>query len=800
MPRRRHAKAAYRPVSPPPPPPAVRRRWPLLAVAFVAFIAVAVFVALNWPGSAPPPVAPIAKAPVSLPAATYVGQVACAECHRAETDAWKTSQHAKAMQHATDATVLGRFDGATFTNRGVTSTFFRRDGKYFVRTDGADGKLADFEIKYTFGVDPLQQYLVEFPGGRMQALTIAWDARPRDRGGQRWFTLYPDEKIDFRDPLHWTRLEQNWNSRCADCHSTNLVRNYDAASRTYDTKWSDMNVACEACHGPGSNHVAWARKAPGTDKYADGKGIAIALDERRGVTWTADAVTGNATRSRARTTQRELDTCAVCHGSRHNIATTSGPTGRLGDTQELALLRDPLYFADGQQQGEVYDHASFLQSKMHAKGVTCSDCHDPHSGKLRADGNALCAQCHSAAKYDAASHTMHGPGSFGVQCAACHMPTRTYMVVDPRHDHSFRIPRPDRSASFGAPNACNDCHRDRDAAWAASAIASAHGPRRKGFQTFGGALHAGRTGAPDAAELLRIVAFDPATPGIARATAIALLERYPTQQTYAALERAAQDADPLVRAAALDAVMSMPPDTRGRLGDVLAADPVLAVRAKAGRVLAAAPGEGISDTVRARRERAMADYVATQEAMAERPESHLLLGVFYVDRQDVDKAEAEYRAAIRLQPDFAPAYVNLADLYLRNNREPDIGTLLAEGLKAAPNDAGLLHAMGLLRIREKRVPEALPLLKRAADAQPSSARYAYVYGVGLQSVGRTPDAIAVLQKALERSPNDADVLAALALYSRQVGRLDAARGYTRHLAAVAPDDPRARQMSEALAR
>ena len=289
-------------------------------------------------------------------------------------------------------------------------------------------------------------------------------------------------------------------------------------------------------------------------------------------------------------------------------------------------------------------------------------------------------------------------------------------------------------------------------------------------------------------------------PGIARASAVALLQRYPSQETFPALERAVQDADPLVRGAALDAVMSMPPEYRARIADPLAADPVLVVRAKAGRALAAAPFTGIGDDKRARRERAMADYVATLEATAERPESHMLLGLYYLDRGDTAKAEAEYRTAIRLQPDFGPAFVNLSDLYLRNNRESEIDALLAQGLKAAPNDAALLHATGLLRIREKRVPESLALLKRAADAQPANARYAYVYGVALQSTNRTPDAIAVLQGALKRAPNDPDLLSALALYSRQVGRLDAARGYAQHLAAVAPDDPRVRQLTEALAR
>ena len=162
------------------------------------------------------------------------------------------------MQEATQATVLGDFADASFTQYGVTSKFFRKDGRFFVRTDGADGALADFEVKYTFGVHPLQQYLIGFPDGRMQALSIAWDARPREQGGRRWFHLYPDERIDHHDPLHWTRLSQNWNFACAECHSTNLRRNYDAQGDRFATTWSDLSVGCESCHGPGSDHVTWA--------------------------------------------------------------------------------------------------------------------------------------------------------------------------------------------------------------------------------------------------------------------------------------------------------------------------------------------------------------------------------------------------------------------------------------------------------------------------------------------------------------------------------------------------------------
>ena len=379
------------------------------------------------------------------------------------------------MQVADDKTVLGNFANAKFAYAGTTSTFSQRDGKFFVNTDGPDGKLADYEIKYTFGVRPLQQYLIEFPGGRMQALSIAWDSRPKAQGGQRWFHLYPGQNIKAGDWLHWTAGGQNWNFTCAECHSTNLRKNFDAKANTYKTTWSELNVACEACHGPGSNHASWARKQGDWQALAATKGLALALDERKGVTWAPVAETGNARRSVPRASTREIDTCARCHGRAARISDDYVHGKPPLDTHRLALLDDNLYWNDGQMRDEVYNWGSFAQSRMHAQGVTCSDCHDPHSLKLKAPGNAVCAQCHQPAKFDSPAHTHHAAGTPGAACAACHMPTTTYMVVDPRHDHSMRIPRPDLSAKFGMPNACNNCHTKQTAEWAAAAIAEWNG-------------------------------------------------------------------------------------------------------------------------------------------------------------------------------------------------------------------------------------------------------------------------------------------------------------------------------------
>jgi predicted CXXCH cytochrome family protein len=738
-----------------------------------------------WTYTTQPPASTVDAPPATPVHASFVGAGTCAGCHSAENAAWQASHHAKAMQHANADTVLGDFKDARFTYDGTVSRFFRRDGKFFVNTDGADGKLADFEILYTFGLYPLQQYLVAFPDGRIQALSIAWDARPSAQGGARWYHLYPNDHITYKDPLHWTRLNQNWNWMCAECHTTKLDRNYNAAANTYATAWKEINVACEACHGPGSNHVAWVKQEQGSAKLAN-HGLIFALDERWGVTWTPVAATGNALRSAPLTSEREMAVCAQCHSRRVSFAAGMDHDGRFFDTHDVALLSERLYFDDGQQRDEVYELGSFLQSRMHAHGVTCSDCHDPHSGQLRAPGNAVCAQCHAAAKYDVPAHTLHAAASAGAQCAACHMPTRNYMGIDSRHDHSIRIPRPDLSAKLETPNPCTDCHRNRNASWAAAAIEHAFGPERKGFQTFGATLHDGRIGAPDAVSELMTLANNPQAPGIVRATSIADLRPYLSSAVTPALEAAVADPDPMVRGAALDTLLAAPQQERLPLALGLIDDPSAIVRTKAARALAIMPDQGGDATMRAQLERGFAEYIASQRANADRPEAHLNLGLFYAERRNPKQSEVEYRAALALQMDFVPAYVNLADLYRTYGRDADAETTLTTGLKAVPGNADLNHALGLLRVRQKRLADALPLLGAAMRADPDNPRYAYVFGIALHDSGRQKQGIAVLERSLARHPRNPELLSALAAYARDGGDIKRAESYSKRLADIAP--------------
>ncbi len=765
----------------------------LLRVTLAALVVACVLGVIVWRSSARTG----ATAATPGQTATYVGAGRCATCHEDETKLWRSSHHAQAMQVSSDSTVLGSFNDAHFVNNGVTSTFFKKDAKFHVNTEGPDGKPQDFDLPYTFGVAPLQQYLVPFTNGRMQAFVVAWDSRRKEQGGQGWFDLYPGQKITLSDPLHWTGRNQTWNYMCADCHSTNLRKNYDLAKDSYATTWSEIDVSCESCHGPGSNHVAWAQThKKGSYHTGDGSnGLTVDLKPASGSWSGSDPDTGTMHWKGQARSHNEINTCAPCHSRRHSITSSAQPGQPYLDDYVPSLLEEGVYYADGQILEEDYEWGSFLQSRMYREGVTCSDCHDPHSAKLASDDlNAVCGKCHSLAKFGAEQHQHHKPGSAGALCVNCHMPTRTYMVVDARRDHSFRVPRPDFSIAYGTPNACNQCHKDKSTTWAAAAVAKWYGPNRRQEAHFVEALDAGRRGSTSAEKSLTALISDAAKPGIARATALSLLPEYLTPASVPTVQAALGDEDALVRREAVRALEPLPPQERVRLAVPLLTDPVLSVRIEAARLLAGTSPELLQENQKTALDHAISELIASELAAAERPENHVNLALLYAQMGRTSEAESELQTALRLDPRYVPVMVNLADLYRAEHRDEEGEKLLEKAIALAPEAAEPIHALGLLKVRQKQYQEALSLLAKAAMLQPANARYSYVYAVALNSTGQPDRAISVLQQAHQRRPADREVLEGLIAFERDKGNLPAAIDYARQLVQLTPNDPEAKAM------
>jgi tetratricopeptide (TPR) repeat protein len=666
--------------------------------------------------------------PPSPVSATFTGSDACATCHADEFAAWQGSHHELAMQHASGDTVRGDFSGVRFDYFGEPSRFFRDGEAFKVETLDATGVAQVYAVEYVFGVEPLQQYLVAFPGGRLQALPFAWDTRPSDAGGQRWFHLYPDEHIAPGDELHWTGRQQNWNFMCAECHSTNLVMGYDVQSDTFDTRFDEISVGCEACHGPGSVHVAEA----GDDAFANSRyGLVVDLDDQGRAAWTMNVDTGIASRSEpAMRPPQQPETCGRCH-SRRGVISADYVHGRpLLDSHMPALLDEGLYYPDGQILDEVYVYGSFLQSRMYRAGVTCSNCHDPHSLEL-VTGSApdtVCAQCHLPSRFAAKSHTGHEPGVAG--CVDCHMPERTYMVVDPRRDHGFRVPRPDLSEATGVPHPCADCHEDRSDAWAAETLAAWHGtPDRPEFAS---ALHAARNGAANEA-LLRVLA-DNATPGIARATALNLFSSPLGQAEAEALRAGLEDPDPLVRLAAVRLVRVVPPDFRLQYALPRLADETRAVRLEAAMAFAGL-AESLPADARDDFDRAAREFRAAQAMQLNRPEAWVSLGDFAAQSGEFEEALRCYERAIAIEPRLVPARVNMADALRQLGDDARGREILAEGIGLEPQAAALHHSLGLLLVRERQLDSALAALETAVELEPGNTRYQYVLDVARSEIG-----------------------------------------------------------------
>jgi len=728
-------------------------------------------------------------APVPL---SYVGVESCSSCHETQYNAWRGSHHDLAMQHATPDTVLGDFSTVEFQNFGVISTFSRRGDTYFVRTDNASGELEEFPVKFVFGVTPLQQYLIEFPGGRLQPLPIAWDTRDAEDGGQRWFHLYADEFIGHTDILHWTGREQNWNYMCAECHSTNLQKNYSVDSDSYDTTWSEINVACEACHGPGSRHVQQVNSG----SISGLAGLVVDLNDAGRAVWQMNNDTGIAERSESRMGPPvQPESCGRCH-SRRSVASSQYEFGEtLLDTHLVALLDENLYFPDGQIHDEVFVYGSFIQSRMYQAGVTCGDCHDPHSAELRSGGEAssVCSTCHLPAKFASTEHHRHENAE--VACVDCHMPTRTYMGNDDRRDHSFRIPRPDLTLSTGSPNACNQCHNDEDAQWAQELVLEWYGESQD--EHYGQAIHAGRAASRGANQLLVAAIENNSYPAIARATALTLLRAPYSPPVVKAIGDSLLSPDPFVRIGALRTLAVVAPESRVQMAGPLLADPVRSVRIEAARVVSPARS-ALHLQYGAAYQEAEGEWIDSLRAIGERSEAHSSLAIVHAQAGNAAEAEAALRTAIRIEPRAVGPRVNLADLYRSMNREQDAEQVLREGLVINAEAAALYHSLGLLLVRGEQQETALLELEKATQLAPDNARFAYVYAIALNSLGQVDNSIAAMQDAANRFPAEFDVQWALVSMLRDQGRNAEAKAVAEDLSRQYPEDQDVRALLRSL--
>lgn len=606
----------------------------------------------------------------------YVGTEACRDCHVDAAKAWDQSHHAQAWMMPSDQSVVADFDGTTFAHDGMSVIFSKDEAGHFAKVTEKNGVTAQYPVHSVAGIEPLQQYLFDTGKGRLQSFDVYWDTEQ-----QEWGHLYPDQDLPPDDGLHWTGPYKNWNARCAECHATGYKRNYGPQTRSYRSTQAEIGVGCEACHGPASAHIEWTTgKTPPAHLTKTG----FTMD------WTASG-------------EAAIQQCATCHSRREALGDGNPLPGTpYHETYTLSLLRPGLYYPDGQIQDEVYVYGSFLQSKMYAKGVTCINCHEPHSGELLAEGTAVCTQCHSLAgnpdfpsltlaDYDSPEHHHHEPDSEGAQCRNCHMPEKTYMQVDERSDHSFRIPRPDLAAQTGAPDTCTTCHEGKDPTWAAAQISEWFPDAKRRQPHFGTVFAQAQVDPVRVSGDLLNVALDEGQAGIVRATALYLM------QGAASVELAAQTAsllsadDPLVRASAATLQQAAAPqDQMDRLMPVLG-DPVRSVRIAAAKAVLGVPRAAMTRSQQAVVGNGVQDWQRSLRSRLDFPETHLVLGGLALTMRNAQAAERAFREVVSLDPQRAEAWPMLVQLAHINGGPQAARQVLNEGLNRIPDDPSLLQ-------------------------------------------------------------------------------------------------------------
>lgn len=707
----------------------------------------------------------------------FVGGQTCQSCHAQEFEEWKGSHHDYAIAEADSNSVRADFNNTTFQKGDETYRFFREGDSYLVEAPGPDGEPTIYEIDYTFGWEPLQQYLVDFGKGKMQALQVAWDIEEN-----RWYSLQEGENAEPGDWMHWTGASMNWNTMCADCHSTNLQENYIAEADSFHTTWSVIDVSCEACHGPGEEHVEFMNSPEAENASIE--------RIREDVNLAANVSQGS-----------QINTCAPCHSLRQTLTDEYIHGEEFLNHFEPMLPHPGNYFADGQIKGEVYVYGSFLQSKMHANAVKCTDCHNPHTLKLKEPltENKLCMSCHEP-EYNSPEHHFHEMNTEASQCVNCHMTGRTYMGIDYRRDHSFRVPRPDQSAQFGTPNACNDCHTDQSAEWAARAVEDWFGDRPQHFTDI---LLEADTASSDNIRVrtqLKDLIADTSQPDIIRATAIWYSGHFPNSGSTDLIRESLESESALVRNSAAKAVQNLPQEMRTLVLRKSLTDSLKAVRMSSIQNLASFTAEGFGVAYQDHFRDALQEYKNYLEVNRYFPQGEMNRGQFYEQQGDTEKAIQAYRSALERDSKFNPARINLAFIYNGQGQNDQAEELLRTVIEQEPENGQAYYSLALLLSEEERLEEAVDYFQRASELIPQQSRVFYNLAIANQTLERPEAAENAYLDAIELEPNNGDFRYGLLTLYMQQEQYGKAEEQARLLQEIYPNNARIQQILQVIER
>jgi len=720
----------------------------------------------------------------------YVSTQACVDCHQEEKKLWDMSDHSWAWLPATKENVLGDFNNTVFKHHGVLTRFLTDADKYWIETKDEKGNLQKYEIQYAIGVKPLQQYLIEQNGGRLQVLDIAWDTVTN-----KWFMVFPEQQDNIPgNALHWAGVYKNWNGRCAECHATDFKKNYDMQTRSFASTWSEVGVTCEACHGPGQAHVEWADQPDIVDLKAY-----LGITEKGLL-----KVKGQSP------AEREIQICAGCHSRRSTFTGNSPlPGSAFSDNYNLALIRPDLYHSDGQIKDEVYVLGSFLQSKMYAAGVTCSDCHNPHSGQVKTTENALCTQCHSSDGstrfpsllkkiYDSPSHHNHPVGTKGAQCVSCHMPETTYMAIDARRDHRFGIPNPQDSAVIGTPNACTGCHVDENSDWAIKTLDEWF-PNSKRATTEFAVIFNRVERSPNlqtnVADLMSI-AENPELPSIIRASALEKLLPYGAEVSWKTLKRYLTHESPFIRTATTRLFQQSPPNVAIANLIPRLSDKIRAVRIAAARSLITISPTHFTPDQRELFSGAFIEFQESLLASADHPSTQMGLAGLALSFRNINAAKAAIGEALIIDPQLSDAWIMRAKLETAERRPDLVEKTMKDAQAALPDSFVIFQYFGNYLASQRQYDRAISNLEKAVLLSDDDPFILTDYAAVLSQAGEYPKALTVLEDLLGKQPDNVTVLFLKANAQLELGETEQSKKTVKQLLAINPDYPLPQSMME----
>lgn len=672
-----------------------------------------------------------------------VAQEDCKTCHETVVEQWANSHHAKSMSIANSSSVLADFDNHEIKHFDTNLRFYKEGENFVIEVNGSTGK-SEYQVSNVFGFHPLQQYLIKREGGKKQVFPFAWDTRPLKDGGQRWFSMYPNSSLDDVDRFHWTQPLQNWNGMCADCHSTNLQRNYDISGKSFNTEWEEINVSCTSCHSVPQNHSeVKTKKGNRLIKesliWLRGKDNNIAqLHNLDGTLASLDSI---------RMRSQEMESCFACHSLRLPLTNDFSADESYLDQFHPTFLGAPIYYPDGQPKEESFVLGSFLQSKMFKAGVICSDCHNPHTLELKQDDNAVCLQCHKPSEYQKEKHTGHPIKSDASKCVSCHMPETNFMHIDGRRDHSFRVPNPLISEAYGAPNACLNCHSDKNNMWSKSKIESWRGEPLSVDNEVNNLLRIFNGSPVSQDEYINTINSEVLTE-FQRASALLhaknLLNLIPISQ----LIDWSKSSNPLIRLSLAQSLLYVQPKKRELLIHQLLEDEYKAVRV----AVAQQSGEvKIPDDL-------FKEALVVNQLNSWRGEANINLANLFESRQEYLKSIEALQNSIEIDPYFETAYINLADLYrLFGNIEGEKQTYNS-GLIKTPKSAPLNYSYALHLIRNNNLIAAIKHLEISVREEPSNSTYAYALFLAIERNGDIEKALSRIMKFTKNYPSK-DIIA-----------------------------------------